>query len=147
RLTGETAADLRLLAEGRVVIATAEQWDVVSRRWKQRKNVQEVALFLVDELHLLGAAEGPALEVVVSRARYVASQLERKVRIVGLSSSLANAKDVGDWMGATAHSNFNFHPNVRPVPLELFIQGSDVGHFGSRMLAFGKTVYNAIVGR
>jgi len=146
QLTGETAADLRLLAEGRVVIATAEQWDIISRRWKQRKNVQDVSLFIVDELHLLGGPEGPTLEVVVSRTRYISSQLERRVRIVGLSASLANAKDVGDWMGATTHSNFNFHPNVRPVPLELFLQGSDISHFGSRMLAFSKTVYNAVVG-
>ena len=53
-LTGETSADLRLLESGDVIFATPIQWDVMSRRWKQRKNVQTVALFIADELHLTG---------------------------------------------------------------------------------------------
>ena len=58
KLTGETSNDLRLLKEGSVVMATPEQWDVLSRRWKQRKNVQNVHLFIVDELHLIGGDNG-----------------------------------------------------------------------------------------
>lgn len=54
--------------------------------------------------------------------RYISSQIERPIRIVALSSSLSNAKDVAHWLGCSATSTFNFHPNVRPVPLELHIQ-------------------------
>lgn len=32
-LTGDTAADLKLLERGNVVVATPQQWDVMSRRW------------------------------------------------------------------------------------------------------------------
>lgn len=39
-LTGEAAADLKLLDKGQVIVATAQHWDALSRRWKQRKNVQ-----------------------------------------------------------------------------------------------------------
>lgn len=39
-LTGEAAADLKLLERGTVIVATAQHWDALSRRWKQRKNVQ-----------------------------------------------------------------------------------------------------------
>ena len=42
--------------------------------------------------------------------------------IVALSSSLSNAKDVSQWLGASTTGFFNFHPNVRHVPLELHIQ-------------------------
>lgn len=63
---------------------------------------------------------------------------------MGLSSSLANAKDVGDWIGATAHSLVSFRPDVRPVPLELRLNGFDVNHFGSRMLAMAKPAYNFV---
>lgn len=63
---------------------------------------------------------------------------------MGLSASLANAKDVGDWIGATAHSLVSFRPDVRPVPLELRLQGFDVAHFGSRMLAMAKPAYNYV---
>lgn len=64
----------------------------------------------------------PVLEVICSRMRYISSQIERPIRIVALSSSLSNAKDVAHWLGCSATSTFNFHPNVRPVPLELHIQ-------------------------
>ena len=49
--------------QGNVVVATPEHWDMLSRRWKQRKAVQDVSLFVVDELHLLGGTHGSALEV------------------------------------------------------------------------------------
>lgn len=62
------------------------------------------------------------MEVICSRMRYISSQIERPIRIVALSSSLSNAKDVAHWLGCSATSTFNFHPNVRPVPLELHIQ-------------------------
>uniref|UniRef100_V5HTE9 U5 small nuclear ribonucleoprotein 200 kDa helicase n=2 Tax=Ixodes ricinus TaxID=34613 RepID=V5HTE9_IXORI len=110
-LTGETGTDLKLLAKGNIIISTPEKWDVLSRRWKQRKNVQNINLFIVDELHLVGGEGGPVLEVICSRMRYISSQIERQIRIPALSSSLANARDVGQWLGANANSTFNFHPN------------------------------------
>ena len=53
-LTGETTADLKILERNSVIICTPEHWDMLSRRWKQRKNVQTVDLFIVDEMHLVG---------------------------------------------------------------------------------------------
>lgn len=144
-LTGETGTDLKLLAKGNIVISTPEKWDVLSRRWKQRKNVQNISLFIVDELQLIGGEDGPVLEVICSRMRYVSSQIERQIRIVALSSSLSNAKDVAQWLGCGANASFNFHPNVRPVPLELHIQGFNVTHNASRLIAMAKPTYYAIM--
>lgn len=53
-------------------------------------------------------------------------------------------QDLGQWLGATSHTLFNFHPNVRPTPLELHIQGYNVSHTPSRILAMAKPLYNAI---
>ncbi|KAK6927878.1 Sec63 domain [Dillenia turbinata] len=144
-LTGETATDLKLLEKGQLIISTPEKWDALSRRWKQRKHVQQVSLFVIDELHLIGGQGGPVLEVIVSRMRYIASQVENKIRIVALSTSLANAKDLGEWIGATSHGLFNFPPGVRPVPLEIHIQGVDIANFEARMQAMAKPTYTAIV--
>lgn len=143
-LTGETSTDLKLLAKSHVVVSTPERWDVMSRRWKQRRNVQAVQLFIVDELQLIGGQNGPVLEVVCSRMRYISSQLDRPVRIVALSSSLSNARDVAQWLGCSPQNTFNFHPNVRPLPLELHIQGYNITHAGSRLLAMSRPVYHAI---
>ncbi|XP_077224585.1 DExH-box ATP-dependent RNA helicase DExH12-like [Tasmannia lanceolata] len=144
-LTGETSTDLKLLEKGQVIISTPEKWDALSRRWKQRKHVQQVSLFIIDELHLIGGQVGPILEVIVSRMRYISSQVENKIRIVALSTSLANAKDLGEWIGATSHGLFNFPPGVRPVPLEIHIQGVDIANFEARMQAMTKPTYTAVV--
>ncbi|MQM18598.1 hypothetical protein Taro_051593 [Colocasia esculenta] len=143
-LTGETTTDLKLLEKGQIIISTPEKWDALSRRWKQRKHVQQVSLFIVDELHLIGGQVGPVLEIIVSRMRRISSQIGQ-IRIVALSASLANAKDLGDWIGATSHGLFNFPPGVRPVPLEIHIQGVDIANFEARMQAMTKPTYTAIV--
>ncbi|KEH28731.1 U5 small nuclear ribonucleoprotein 200 kDa helicase [Medicago truncatula] len=143
-LTGETTTDLKLLEKGQIIISTPEKWDALSRRWKQRKHVQQVSLFIIDELHLIGGQRGSVLEVIVSRMKYIANQVENKIRFVALSTSVANAKDLGDWIGATSHGLFNFSPVVRPVPLEIHIQSVDIANFKARMQAMTKRTYTAI---
>ena len=84
----------------------------------------KVAAVIIDEIHLLGADRGPTLEVIASRMRFIAANTDRPVRFVGLSTALANARDLGDWLGIPSDSPglFNFKPSVRPVPLEVHIQ-------------------------
>lgn len=49
------------IAQGNIVISTPEKWDMLSRRWRQRRFVKETALFIVDELHLLGQVSHPLI--------------------------------------------------------------------------------------
>ena len=144
KLTGETTADLKLLEQGDLILATPIQWDVLSRQWKRRKNVQTVELFIADDLHMLGGQMGYIYEVIVSRMHYIRTQTELPMRIVGLSVSLANARDVGEWIDAKKHDIYNFSPHVRPVPLELHIQSYTIPHFPSLMLAMAKPTYLAV---
>jgi pre-mRNA-splicing helicase BRR2 len=150
RLSGETAPDLERLATGKIVVSSVKQWDLLSRRWRQRKVVQAVSLMIFDELHFLGSEIGPTLEVVISRTRYMASQLRgsdshKGIRIVGLSASLANARDIGDWMGVSNKSLFNFSPKARTWPLEIYFQSFEQSNFSSRLMAMAKPVFNAIL--
>ena len=150
KLSGDTASDLRLLTKAKIVVCTVNQWDSISRRWRQRKAVQAVSLFIVDELHFLGGEGGPTMEVVISRMRYLGGQKKQRdenssLRIVGLGASLANAREVAEWMGVSSKSIFNFSPKVRPTPLEIYFQSFDQNNFSSRLLAMAKPVYNAVI--
>ena len=87
--------------------------------------------------------QGPTYEVVGSRARFVAAQTERSTRFIGLSAPIANASDVGEWLGAT--HTLSFAPTARPVPMEVHIQPFNVPHFPSLMIAMAKPAYLAIV--
>ncbi|KIW80899.1 hypothetical protein Z517_03922 [Fonsecaea pedrosoi CBS 271.37] len=144
-LTGEITADLRTLDRSDLVLATPTQWDVLSRQWQRRKNVQNVELFIADELHMIGGENGAVYEVVVSRMQYIHIQLENNMRIVGLSVPLSNARDVGEWLGANKHTIYNFSPMTRPVGMQLHIQSFSIPHFPSLMMAMARPTYQSII--
>ena len=89
---------------------TLLQWDILSRRWQQRKNVQNIGLLIADKVQQVSGEVGPTYEVIISRTRYVSTQTELKTRIVACRVSLANARDLGDWIGALSHTMVNFPP-------------------------------------
>lgn len=145
KLTGETTADLKLLERGDLILATPSQWDVLSRQWQRRKNIQTIQLFIADELHMLGGQSGFVYEMIVSRMHYIRSQTQQPLRIVALSVSLSNARDIGEWIDAKKHTIFNFSPHVRPVPLELHLQSFTIPHFPSLMLAMARPTHLSLL--
>lgn len=144
-LTGETTTDLRLLETADIVVAVSEQWDVLSRRWRQRANIRSIGLYIADDVQLLGDWRvGATYETILSRARFVAAQPGNSTRIVALSVPLGNARDVGQWLGCPTSSVFNFSPSARTVPLEVHLQSFNIPHFPSMMIAMAKPAYLAI---
>ena len=121
-LTGDNTPDTRSIRDADVIITTPEKWDGISRSWQTRSYVREVGLVIIDEIHLLGGDRGPILEIIVSRMNYIASQSKGSVRIVGMSTACANATDLANWLGVK-QGLFNFRHSVRPVPLEIYIDG------------------------
>ncbi|CAI9111861.1 OLC1v1012190C1 [Oldenlandia corymbosa var. corymbosa] len=143
-MTGDYTPDLMALLSADIIISTPEKWDGISRNWHTRNYVKKVGLMVLDEIHLLGADRGPILEVIVSRMRYISSQTDREIRFVGLSTALANAHDLADWLGVEEGGLFNFKPSVRPVPLEVHIQGYPGKFYCPRMNSMNKPAYAAI---
>ncbi len=121
-LTGDNTPDTRTIRDADIIITTPEKWDGISRSWQTRGYVRQVSLVIIDEIHLLGGDRGPILEIIVSRMNYIASQSKGSVRLVGMSTACANAVDLSNWLGVK-EGLFNFRHSVRPVPLEIFIDG------------------------
>eukprot|EP01028_Stygiella_incarcerata_P002773 TRINITY_DN1524_c3_g1_i1.p1 TRINITY_DN1524_c3_g1~~TRINITY_DN1524_c3_g1_i1.p1 ORF type:complete len:2063 (+),score=572.47 TRINITY_DN1524_c3_g1_i1:42-6230(+) len=159
-LTGDHTPDARVLAQADIVLTTPEKWDGVSRNWKQRAYVRSVGLMIFDEIHMLGQDRGPILEVIVSRMRYIATNRDRDesldsqqqdstkdspMRLVGLSTALANPLDLCEWLGVRESVGlFNFRPSTRPVPVEVHLQGYAGRHYCPRMATMNKPAYDAI---
>ena len=93
---------------------------------------------------MLGDERGPVLEVIVSRTNFIASHTHHPVRVVGLSTALANARDLADWLCVGSAGLFNFHPAVRPVQLEVHIHGFPGKHYCPRMATMNKPSFAAI---
>ncbi|OQS02858.1 hypothetical protein THRCLA_04811 [Thraustotheca clavata] len=140
-LTGDTTVEARTVQSASIVVTTPEKWDVVTRQLNS-SFLQQVRLVLLDEIHLLGEDRGPVLEAIISRMR----MLKNPIRLVGLSTALANALDVGTWMGIDDPSSgiFNFRASVRPIPMEVHLQGFPGRHYVPRMASMNKPTFNAI---
>lgn len=143
-LTGDVTPDIKIIANASVIVTTPEKWDGISRSWQTRNYVQKVALIIIDEIHLLGEDRGPVLEVIISRTNFISSHTTRKLRIVGLSTALANAVDLANWLGIKEMGLYNFRPSVRPVPLEVHISGFPGKHYCPRMATMNRPTFQAI---
>lgn len=143
-LTGDFTPNVAALRSADIVLTTPEKWDGVSRSWKTRSYVKLVALVVIDEIHMLGEERGPVLEVIVSRMRFISSQTAMPVRLMGLSTAVANAQDLVDWLGVPPQGVYNFNPSVRPVRIEGHIEGHPGKHYCPRMATMNKPAYAAI---
>ncbi|KAF7284822.1 hypothetical protein GWI33_021579 [Rhynchophorus ferrugineus] len=143
-VTGDITPRSEFIRTAHIIITTPEKWDAMSRNWTEKDFVKQVGLMIIDEIHLLGEDRGPVLEVIVSRMNCINHKKNTNVRIVGLSTAMANPGDLANWLNCDKRGLFNFNPSVRPVPLEIHIQGFDVKHYCPRMAAMNKSVYQAI---
>lgn len=121
-LTGDSLPEAKEVREADIIITTPEKFDGISRNWQTRKFVQEVSLVIMDEIHLLASDRGPILEMIVSRMNYISSQTKKPIRLLGMSTAVSNAIDMAGWL-RVREGLFNFPQSVRPVPLQMYIDG------------------------
>ncbi|KAN0023819.1 hypothetical protein ACTFIV_008206 [Dictyostelium citrinum] len=143
-LTGDYTPNMIALQNADIVTTTPEKWDGISRNWKNRSYVTSVSLLIIDEIHLIGELRGPILEVIVSRMKLISKQTGVNIRVVGLSTAMANAIDLSEWMGIDRVGLFNFRPSCRPVPIEVHIQGFQGKNYCPRMQTMNKPSFAAI---
>jgi ATP-dependent DNA helicase HFM1/MER3 len=126
-LTGDTSqAEMRRVGGASIIVTTPEKWDSITRKWHDhRKLLQLVALFLIDEVHILKDIRGATLEAVVSRMKSIGTD----VRFVALSATIPNSEDIATWLGLN-HQNQHlparretFGDEFRPVKLERHVFG------------------------
>ncbi|CAJ0576483.1 unnamed protein product, partial [Mesorhabditis spiculigera] len=147
-LSGDYTPDVATLNAAPILITTPEKWDGVTRSWATREYVRQVGLIVIDEIHLLGVDRGHVLEAIVTRMKYLTRKSmmrESPARLLGLSTALANAGDVGEWMGIPEWGLFNFRPSVRPVPINVHISGFPGQHYCPRMALMNKPAFKAIL--
>ncbi|KAH8912792.1 activating signal cointegrator 1 complex subunit 3 [Coniochaeta sp. PMI_546] len=143
-LTGDNTPDTRTIQNADIIVTTPEKWDGISRSWQTRGYVRKVSLVIIDEIHLLAGDRGPILEIIVSRMNYIAASIKNSVRLVGMSTACANATDLANWLGVK-EGLFNFRHSVRPVPLELYIDGfPEVRGFCPLMQSMNRPTFLAI---
>jgi len=114
-VTGERDLNPDRARRADILVMTPEKADVATRKRGGRYDFMDaVDLLAIDEVHLLDSERrGSVLEVVVSRLRRRCDP-----RIVALSATMPNVRDVADWLDAPPAATFSFGPEYRPVDLE-----------------------------
>jgi replicative superfamily II helicase len=136
-LSGDVTPDLQTVNDARIIVTTPEKWDSITRGSKIFAT--RVSLVIFDEIHLLGGERGHVLEMIVARTQ------RHSARLIGLSTALATAVDMATWLRIPPRGLFSFRPSVRPVPLEVRIEGFAGRHYCPRMATMNKPAYAAIL--
>ncbi|QLQ82044.1 hypothetical protein HG537_0G02980 [Torulaspora globosa] len=126
KLGPETTLNLRIIAQSHLILATPEQFEVVSRSWRQKKNLQNIDLLIYDDVHeMSNGLDGAIYEMLISRMSFICNQLDNKTRVVALGSCIANGRDLGEWLGASKGNIYNFSPQERAAPVEIQLNSFD----------------------
>ena len=93
--TGDYDSSGESLGTGDVIVLTNERFDSILRH--RATWIDQVALFIADEVHLVGEAHrGPTLEMILAKIiRYTPG-----AQILALSATISNTEELGRWLGA-----------------------------------------------
>jgi pre-mRNA-splicing helicase BRR2 len=118
-LTGDVNMTRKEIDETHVIVTTPEKWDIITRKAGERAFTSLVRLLIVDEIHLLHDERGPVLEAIIARTVRSVESTSITTRIVGLSATLPNYRDVAAFMRVNVDSGlFHFDASYRPCPLQ-----------------------------
>ena len=118
-LTGDRQLTKQQIADTQVIVTTPEKWDVITRKATDQSYTRLVRLVIIDEIHLLHDDRGPVIESIVSRTIRKIEQTGDPVRIVGLSATLPNYRDVATFLRVDPQKGlFHFDGSFRPCPLK-----------------------------
>ena len=118
-LTGDSQLTKQQISETQIIVTTPEKWDVITRKSTDTSYTNLVRLMIVDEIHLLHDDRGPVLESIISRAIRRMDQTHDDIRVVGLSATLPNYKDVAAFLRVDVKKGlFYFDSTYRPVGLK-----------------------------
>ncbi|KAF7682845.1 Activating signal cointegrator 1 complex subunit 3 [Astathelohania contejeani] len=132
--TGDTEVTHAEVAQTDILVCTPEKFDVVTRK---QDNVfqRSIGLVIIDEIHMIQDDRGPVIESIVARIfRYIELR-QSSIRIIGLSATLPNYKEVAQFM--RAEKVYFFDSTYRPVPLKVSLIGLTVNKRRKKVIENG----------
>ncbi|WP_435156195.1 DEAD/DEAH box helicase [Haladaptatus sp. DFWS20] len=114
-VTGERDLNPRRAERADILVMTPEKTDSATRKHDSARYsfITDVDCCVIDEVHLLDSDKrGSVLEVTISRLRRLCEP-----RIVALSATMPNVRDVANWLDAPPETIFEFGDDYRPVDL------------------------------
>lgn len=99
-----------------ILITTPEKLDLLTGKKRVTYN-----LLVIDEIHVLGERRGGIIESIVIRAR------KCNARIIGMSATLSNYREIGKFIGADKNDCFYFSHAYREIEIAYTVVGMEKG--------------------
>ncbi|XP_077253583.1 DNA helicase ROCK-N-ROLLERS isoform X6 [Tasmannia lanceolata] len=132
-LTGDNDSyNMKNIQESDIILTTPEKFDAVTRHRIRDGGLSffsDIALVLIDEVHLLNDSRGATLEAVVSRIKMLACNPEMNssplahVRFLAVSATIPNIEDLAEWLVVPVEGIKRFGEEMRPIKLTTKVFG------------------------
>ena len=143
-LSGDVNLTKHEIQNTNLIITTPEKFDIITR--KSGINFDSINLLIIDEIHLLHDSRGSVLESIV--ARILMNDKNEETRIVALSATLPNFKDVANFCNVNLNKGlFYFDSSFRPIPLKQLFIGITEKKGIKKLLLINEIAYNKIIER
>ncbi|KAL2235048.1 UNVERIFIED_CONTAM: DExH-box ATP-dependent RNA helicase DExH17 [Sesamum indicum] len=126
-LTGDNEYySIKSIQDTDIILTTPEKFDAVTRYRIKDGGLSffsDIALVLIDEVHLLNDPRGAALEAIVSRIKILSRNPKLQssplslIRFLAVSATIPNINDLAEWLLAPAQGVKRFGEEMRPVKL------------------------------
>lgn len=96
KITGdEETVDDEKASKARLILATGEKWDSLTRKPHRFPFTRHLDLIVLDEVHIMDdETGGPTIEILLSRIKRTLP----KARIIGLSATMRNIEQLAQWI-------------------------------------------------
>ncbi|XP_050271163.1 DExH-box ATP-dependent RNA helicase DExH17 isoform X3 [Quercus robur] len=132
-LTGDNESyNIKNIQDADIVLTTPEKFDAVTRYRIKDGGLSffsDIALLLIDEVHLLNDPRGATLEAIVSRIKMLSRNPELRssplahVRFLAVSATIPNVEDLAEWLLVPVQGIKRFGEEMRPVKLTTKVFG------------------------
>nr|UXY87635.1 U5 small nuclear ribonucleoprotein 200 kDa subunit [Cryptomonas curvata] len=118
-LTGDSIITKKDFELNNIIIGTPEKIDLITREKTNICFFSQIRLLIIDEIHLLNDERGPILEQTILRFLFNFLQKKKDCRIVSLSATFPNYRDLGNFINANPFKNiFYFGEIYREIPIK-----------------------------
>lgn len=145
-LCDNNAYDDDLFDRTDVLVSSAEKFYIRMSLNETLRDLQRVALVILDDLHLIGDKRGSYAELIVAKLNLIKSINSRvNFRYVAIANTISNPHDLAAWIGLKRYGAYNFHPATsRSIQLEIHIMSFAERHYSPRMASMNKPIFKAI---
>lgn len=130
-LTGDALSDWKAMEEHNMVIGSCKSFEVISRKWKNKKAFESLNVIIVQDVHFINTLDH--MDILLSRLKMLKSAHGFRFAILACSQPINTAREFSEWLLGSEAVCLPFDLECRP--LDIHIISMPQQHLPSLVLA------------